>query len=74
MEMTNEEWMAVSLAVTMMKGLPKYNELGQLVKAQYESASREEQVEFIQALLGEIESASSLLQSAASKLKGSKLK
>jgi len=74
MEMTNEEWMAVSLAVTMMKGLPKYNELGQLVKAQYESASKEDQAEFIQALLGEIESASALLQSAASKLKGSKLK
>lgn len=74
MEMTNEEWMAASLAVTMMKGLPKYNELGQLVKVQYESASREEQVEFIQALLGEIESASSLLQSAASKLKDSKPK
>ncbi|HGE8242010.1 hypothetical protein LZT27_18710 [Aeromonas veronii] len=74
MEITNEEWMAVSLAVTMMKGLPKYNELGQLVKAQYESASKEEQEEFIQALLGEIESASDLLQSAAAKLKEDKPK
>lgn len=74
MEITSEEWMAVSIAVTMMKGLPKYNELGQLVKAQYESASKEDQAELIQALLGELESASTLLQSAASKLKQSKPK
>lgn len=68
MDLTEQEWMAVTLAVTMTKGLQKYKDMGLLVKAQYETSETETRDEFISAASKELEEAIQLLQSAKSKL------
>ncbi|QWZ63558.1 hypothetical protein [Aeromonas sp. FDAARGOS 1417] len=68
MELTEQEWMAVTLAVTMTKGLQKYKDMGLLVKVQYEASETEEKDEFISAASKELEEAIQLLQSAKNKL------
>ncbi|WP_071914981.1 hypothetical protein [Aeromonas sp. SCS5] len=70
--MTDQEWMAVTLAITMMKGVQKYKDMGQLVKAQYETAHDVDRNEFISASLSEVDAAIQLLTSAKNKLEAGK--